>query len=30
MLGLSEEHLAELIQKGQFSEVHDHGEKIPK
>ena len=26
VLGLSEEHLAALILKGQFSEVHDHGE----
>lgn len=30
VLGLSEEHLAELIQKGLFSEVHDHGEEIPE
>lgn len=30
VLGLSEEHLAELIRKGQFSEVHDHGEEIPE
>ena len=30
VLGLSEEPLAELIQKGLFSEVHDHGEEIPE
>lgn len=30
VLGLSEKHLAELIQKGLFSEVHDHGEEIPE
>ncbi len=30
VLGLSDEHLAELIGKGQFSEVQDHGEKIPQ
>jgi hypothetical protein len=30
VLGLSEGHLAELILKGQFSEVHDHGEEIPE
>ncbi|MFY3955439.1 type II toxin-antitoxin system RelE/ParE family toxin [Achromobacter xylosoxidans] len=30
VLGLSEEHLAELIEKGLFSEVHDHGEEIPE
>ena len=30
VLGLSEEHLAELIAKGQFSEVHEHGEEIPE
>jgi len=30
VLGLSEKHLAELITKGQFSEVHDHGEEIPE
>lgn len=30
VLGLSDKHLAELIGKGQFSEVHDHGEEIPQ
>lgn len=30
VLGLSEAHLAELIGSGQFSEVHDHGKKIPE
>jgi hypothetical protein len=30
VLGLSETHLAELIGKGQFTEVHDHGEEIPE
>lgn len=30
VLGLSEEHLAELILKGQFSEVYDHGKEIPE
>lgn len=30
VLGLSDEQLAALIGKGQFSEVHDHGEKIPQ
>ena len=30
VLGLSEEHLAKLIVKGLFSEVHDHGEEIPE
>lgn len=30
VLGLSEAHLAELIGKGQFTEVHDHGEEIPE
>lgn len=30
VLGLSEPHLAELISKGQFMEVHDHGEEIPE
>lgn len=29
VLGLPEMHLTELIGKGQFSEVHDHGEEIP-
>ncbi|MFT0533611.1 type II toxin-antitoxin system RelE/ParE family toxin [Castellaniella hirudinis] len=30
VLGLSETHLAELIGKGQLTEVHDHGEKLPE
>lgn len=30
VLGLSEEQLTELIGRGQFSEVYDHGKKIPK
>ncbi len=30
VLGLPEEHLTELIGKGQFTEVHDHGEEIPE
>lgn len=30
VLGLSEAHLVELIGKGQFTEVHDHGEEIPE
>lgn len=30
VLGLSEQHLAELIRRGQFSEVHDHGKEIPE
>jgi len=30
VLGLSERHLAELIAKGQFTEVHDRGEEIPE
>jgi hypothetical protein len=30
VLGLSEAHLAELIGKGQFTEVRDHGEEIPE
>lgn len=30
VLSLSDEHLAELIDKGQFSEVYDHGEEIPQ
>jgi len=29
VLGLSEAHLAELIGKGQLTEVHDHGEELP-
>ena len=30
VLRLSEVHLAELIGKGQFTEIHDHGEEIPE
>ena len=30
VLGLSDEQLAVLIGKGQFSEVHDHDEEIPE
>jgi hypothetical protein len=30
VLGLSEVHLAELIGKGQLTEVHDHGEELPE
>lgn len=30
VLRLSEEHLAELIDREQFTEVHDHGEEIPE
>jgi hypothetical protein len=30
VLGLSEAHLAKLIEAGQFTEVHDHGEEIPE
>jgi len=30
VLGLSDEHLTELIQKGLFSEVYDHGKKTPE
>ncbi len=30
VLGLSDEQLAVLIGKGQFSEVHDHDEKLPQ
>lgn len=30
VLRLSEAHLAELIGKGQFTEIHDHGEEIPE
>ena len=30
MLGLSDEQLAVLIGKGQFSEVRDHDEEIPE
>ena len=30
VLGLSEAHLAELIGKGQLTEVHDHGEELPE
>lgn len=30
VLGLSDAPLAELIGKGQFTEVHDHGEEIPE
>jgi hypothetical protein len=30
VLRLSEKHLARLLDKGLFSEVHDHGEEIPE
>lgn len=30
VLGLSEAHLAKLIEAGQFTEVNDHGEEIPE
>ena len=30
VLGLSEAHLAQLISKGQFTEVHDNDKKISK
>jgi hypothetical protein len=30
VLGLTDEQLAELISKGQFLEVHENGEEIPK
>ena len=30
VLGLSEAHLAELIGKGQLTEVHDHGQELPE
>jgi hypothetical protein len=30
VLGLSEEHLAALLARNQFLEVHDHDEKIPQ
>lgn len=30
VLSLSDAHLTELISKGQFLEVHDHGKEIPQ
>ena len=30
VLGLTDEQLAELIGKGQFSEVHENGEEVSK
>jgi hypothetical protein len=30
VLGLSEKHLVQLLDKGLFSEVYDHGEEIPE
>lgn len=30
VLGLSETHLAELLGKGQLTEVHDYGEELPE
>lgn len=30
VLGLSETHLAELIDQKQFTEIHDHDEEIPE
>ncbi|MBV6273435.1 type II toxin-antitoxin system RelE/ParE family toxin [Alcaligenaceae bacterium CGII-47] len=30
VLGLSDTHLAELIDQNQFTEVHDHDEEIPE
>ncbi|GHU08740.1 hypothetical protein FACS1894158_18150 [Betaproteobacteria bacterium] len=30
VLGLSEKHLADLISKGQFSEIYHYGKEIPE